>query len=116
MLSTEIIFKIILIIAVFAVTLVIALYSTYGERKVAAVLQDRHGPNRSGPFGIFQPFADGVKMFTKEELLRFPIERLRILDVPKDVDEKTLQEVVSLKMKQQVNSSKVQTLTSKNTS
>ena len=45
------------------------MYSTYAERKVAAFLQDRLGPNRAGPFGIFQPLADGVKMFMKEELI-----------------------------------------------
>ena len=69
MLSPEIIYKIILILAVFTVTLVIAMYSTYAERKVAAVLQDRLGPNRAGPFGILQPLADGLKMFTKEEFI-----------------------------------------------
>ena len=43
-----------------------AAYSTYAERKVAAFLQDRLGPNRAGPFGLLQPVADGVKMFMKE--------------------------------------------------
>ena len=51
------------------VTLVEALYSTYGERKVAAFMQDRHGPNRAGPFGLLQPFADGLKMLMKEEII-----------------------------------------------
>lgn len=37
------------------------------ERKLAGRLQDRLGPNRAGPFGIFQPFADMIKMFTKED-------------------------------------------------
>ncbi len=50
-------------------TLVIAMYSTYAERKVAAFLQDRLGPNRAGIFGILQPLADGVKMFMKEEMI-----------------------------------------------
>jgi NADH-quinone oxidoreductase subunit H len=45
------------------------MYSTYAERKVAAFLQDRLGPNRAGPFGILQPLADGVKMFMKEEII-----------------------------------------------
>lgn len=45
------------------------MYSTYAERKVAAFLQDRIGPNRAGPFGILQPVADGVKMFMKEEII-----------------------------------------------
>lgn len=45
------------------------MYSTYAERKVAAFIQDRIGPNRAGPFGILQPLADGVKMFMKEEVI-----------------------------------------------
>jgi NADH-quinone oxidoreductase subunit H len=60
--------KFILIVVVFALSLIIAMYSTYAERKVAAFLQDRHGPDRAGPFGILQPLADGVKMFMKEEI------------------------------------------------
>ncbi|MDO9186652.1 MAG: NADH-quinone oxidoreductase subunit NuoH [Bacteroidia bacterium] len=63
------IYKIILVVVVFAVTLVVAMYSTYAERKVAAFLQDRIGPNRAGPFGILQPLADGIKMFMKEEVI-----------------------------------------------
>ena len=67
--STYIIYKLILVIAVFAISLLIAMYSTYGERKIAAFLQDRLGPNRAGPFGLFQPLADGLKMFMKEEII-----------------------------------------------
>src|ERR1700756_3893427 len=69
MLSTALIIKIILIVAVFSVSLLVAMYSTYAERKVAAFMQDRLGPNRAGPFGILQPVADGVKMFMKEEII-----------------------------------------------
>ncbi len=60
--------KLILIIAVVSGSLIVAMYSTYAERKVAAVLQDRRGPNRAGPGGIFQPLADGLKLFFKEEI------------------------------------------------
>jgi NADH-quinone oxidoreductase subunit H len=63
------IFKILLVIVVFAVTLTIALYETFAERKFAAFFQDRVGPNRAGPGGFFQPLADGVKMFFKEEII-----------------------------------------------
>lgn len=63
------IFKAILVLVIFTITLTVAAYSTYGERKVAAFLQDRIGPNRAGPFGIFQPLADGGKMFLKEEII-----------------------------------------------
>jgi NADH-quinone oxidoreductase subunit H len=65
----EIITKIVLVVIIFAISLLIALYSTYAERKVAAFFQDRLGPNRAGPFGILQPFADGAKMFLKEEII-----------------------------------------------
>lgn len=59
----------VIILAVFAITMLIALYSTFGERKIAAYFQDRVGPNRAGPGGILQPLADGVKMFTKEDFI-----------------------------------------------
>jgi NADH-quinone oxidoreductase subunit H len=59
----------ILVVAVFVITLLIAMYSTYAERKVAGFLQDRLGPDRAGPFGILQPLADGVKFFMKEEII-----------------------------------------------
>ncbi|MDB5287621.1 MAG: NADH:ubiquinone oxidoreductase subunit [Mucilaginibacter sp.] len=58
-----------LIIIIFAISLVVAMYSTYAERKIAAFFQDRVGPNRAGPFGILQPLADGAKMFMKEEII-----------------------------------------------
>lgn len=58
-----------LIIGIISVSLVIAMYETYAERKVAAVMQDRRGPNRAGPFGILQPLADGLKLFMKEEII-----------------------------------------------
>jgi NADH-quinone oxidoreductase subunit H len=61
--------KLILIAIIITVSLVIAMYETYLERKVAAWLQDRIGPNRAGPFGILQPLADGAKLFFKEEII-----------------------------------------------
>ncbi len=61
--------KLVLIVAVVMISLVIAMYETYMERKVAAFLQDRRGPSRAGPFGILQPVADGLKLFMKEEII-----------------------------------------------
>ncbi len=61
--------KLILIVVVVSASLVIAMYTTFAERKVAAILQDRRGPNRAGPFGLLQPLADGLKLFFKEEII-----------------------------------------------
>ena len=65
----DFLFKVILVVALFVVSLLVAMYSTYGERKISAFLQDRIGPNRAGPLGLLQPLADGVKMFMKEEII-----------------------------------------------
>ncbi len=59
----------IFLLVLFVITLTVAAYSTYGERKVAALLQDRIGPNRAGPLGLLQPLADGAKMFMKEDFV-----------------------------------------------
>jgi len=65
--SAFIIEKSVFIVAVFAITMIMAMYSTWAERKVAAYLQDRVGPNRAGWGGLLQPLADGMKLFAKEE-------------------------------------------------
>lgn len=59
---------IVIAVIVFA-SLGIALYTTFAERKVAAILQDRPGPSRVGPFGLLQPLADGLKLIMKEEII-----------------------------------------------
>ena len=61
--------KFVLITVIFLVSLTVAAYSTLAERKIAGYLQDRVGPNRAGPGGMFQPLADGLKMFMKEEII-----------------------------------------------
>ena len=65
--SAFIIEKSVVIVTVFAITMIMAMYSTWAERKVAAFLQDRVGPNRAGWGGLLQPLADGMKLFAKEE-------------------------------------------------
>ena len=67
--SSFIIEKSVVIFVVFAVTMIMAMYSTWAERKVAAFLQDRVGPNRAGWGGLLQPLADGMKLFAKEEFI-----------------------------------------------
>ena len=66
---TFIIEKFVLITVIFLISLTVAAYSTLAERKIAGYLQDRVGPNRAGPGGMFQPLADGLKMFFKEEII-----------------------------------------------
>ena len=69
MMWTNIIFKTILASDVLVLSLVVAMYSTLIERKVAGFFQDRLGPDRAGPWGLFQPLADGIKLFFKEEFM-----------------------------------------------
>lgn len=61
--------KLALVVIIVSVSLLIAMYETYFERKIAAFIQDRLGPDRAGPFGILQPMADGLKLFMKEEII-----------------------------------------------
>ncbi len=44
-------------------------YMTWFERKVLAAMQDRMGPTRTGPKGLLQPIADGIKLLGKEDLI-----------------------------------------------
>ncbi|MBC5993741.1 NADH-quinone oxidoreductase subunit NuoH [Pontibacter cellulosilyticus] len=67
--SVDLLYKAIYIIAIFGITLLIATYSTYFERKIAAFIQDRVGPNRAGPLGLLQPLADAGKLFFKEDFI-----------------------------------------------
>ena len=57
-------------------------YLTLAERKVAARIQLRYGPNRVGPFGLLQPLADGVKLFFKENVAPAKRDRLLYLVAP----------------------------------
>lgn len=61
--------KLVIIVTVFAITMLFALYETLAERKIAGFLQDRYGPNRAGKFGLLQPIFDGIKLFAKEDFI-----------------------------------------------
>jgi NADH-quinone oxidoreductase subunit H len=54
---------------ILAVVPLLGLYMTFIERKIAAYIQDRVGPNRVGPFGLLQAVADGIKIFLKEQVI-----------------------------------------------
>ena len=64
----NVMFIIIKIIALVVPLLVIVAFLTYAERKVIASVQLRKGPNVVGPFGLLQPLADGLKLFSKETI------------------------------------------------
>jgi len=56
-----------ILVILFAVILPMVSYTVYAERRVSAMIQDRLGPNRVGPQGLFQPVADAMKFLLKED-------------------------------------------------
>jgi NADH-quinone oxidoreductase subunit H len=69
-------YTLILIVIVFAAVMGTVAYLTFGERKISAYVQDRVGPNRVGPWGLFQVIADGLKFFLKEDIIPTHVDRL----------------------------------------
>ena len=63
------------IIVVLLITLTAVAYTVLLERKVLGRMQNRWGPSRTGPFGLMQPLADGIKLFFKEDLMPLAVER-----------------------------------------
>jgi NADH-quinone oxidoreductase subunit H len=63
------------IVVVLVITLTAVAYTVLLERKVIGLIQNRWGPSRVGPFGLLQPLADGAKLFLKEDLMPFAVER-----------------------------------------
>jgi NADH-quinone oxidoreductase subunit H len=71
-----------LIAGVIAFVMGVCAYLVLAERKVAAWVQDRVGPNRVGPFGLFQPIADGGKLFLKEDVIPSHVDRVFFVLAP----------------------------------
>ena len=70
------------ILAIVVPLLVTVAYLTYAERKVMAAMQIRRGPNVVGPFGLLQPFADGLKLLMKETIIPAGSNRVVFLLAP----------------------------------
>ena len=64
------------ILAIVVPLLVAVAFMTYAERTIRGALQLRQGPSIVGPFGLLQPFADGLKLFAKEQILPAGANRL----------------------------------------
>jgi NADH-quinone oxidoreductase subunit H len=65
----ELLIVVVKILVIFHILLGLFSFMTWLERRLLAFMQFRLGPNRTGPFGILQPAADGIKLFFKEETM-----------------------------------------------
>jgi NADH-quinone oxidoreductase subunit H len=70
------------ILAVFIVVLLIVAYATYAERKIIGHMQTRLGPTMTGPLGLLQPIADGLKLFFKEDIIPAQASKLAFILAP----------------------------------
>jgi NADH-quinone oxidoreductase subunit H len=69
-------------VAIFALLVVLTLFSIWAERRVVARMQHRVGPNVHGPFGLLQSLADGMKLMLKEDLTPIHADKLVFLLAP----------------------------------
>lgn len=69
-------FTLLSVIIVASFGLIIVIFLIWLERKIAARFQDRLGPNRAGPFGLLQTFADMIKLITKEDVIPEKADKL----------------------------------------
>jgi len=81
-LQQEIAISTVIVLVLFQALLGLFSLMTYVERRVLAFMQFRLGPNRTGPFGILQPVADGIKLFFKEEVIPAGANRLLFVAAP----------------------------------
>ena len=80
--QTFLLLSILKVLVVLVITLTAVAYTVLLERKVLGRIQNRWGPSRVGPFGLFQPLADGIKLFLKEDLLPLAAERPLFIIAP----------------------------------
>jgi len=79
---TFLLITILKIAVVLVITLTTVAYTVLLERKVLGRMQNRWGPSRTGPFGLLQPLADGIKLFLKEDLTPILAERPLFIAAP----------------------------------
>ncbi len=79
---TFLLLSILKIVVVLVITLTAVAYTVLLERKVLGRMQNRWGPSRTGPFGLLQPLADGIKLFLKEDLTPILAERPLFIAAP----------------------------------
>ncbi|MGH2811392.1 MAG: NADH-quinone oxidoreductase subunit NuoH [Actinomycetota bacterium] len=79
---TALLLAVIKVAVVFGAILGMVLFIIWFERKVVAHMQSRYGPNRWGPFGLFQSLADGIKLFFKEPITPRTVEKVTFLMAP----------------------------------
>jgi NADH-quinone oxidoreductase subunit H len=70
------------IVVVFNAVMAVVTFLVWVERRVSAFIQDRLGPNRVGPFGLLQPFADAIKFINKEDLIPGQVDRRVFIIAP----------------------------------
>lgn len=78
----NLVFTVITIVVIMGVLQGSCAYLIWVERKIAAYVQDRIGPNRVGPFGLLQPIADGLKFLLKEDVIPSRVDKVLFLAAP----------------------------------
>jgi NADH-quinone oxidoreductase subunit H len=79
---TFLLISVVKLLVVFVITLTAVAYTVLLERKLLGRMQNRWGPSRTGPFGLLQPLADGIKLFLKEDLTPLAVDRPLFLVAP----------------------------------